>query len=109
MRGRYVKPVLSGTLTKGSDTMNLELLQQQLQAAPLSQIADLIRREWGAEVNYAAKPYLRAMLTLPSIDSHYGLDDGKSIVLYFLSNASTWRGDVAELVKAELKKRAGAK
>ena len=89
--------------------MNLELLQQQLPAAPLSQIADIIRREWGAKVNYAAKPYLQAMLTLPSIDSKYGLDDGKSIVIYFLSNASTWRGDVAKLVKAELKKRAGVK
>jgi hypothetical protein len=89
--------------------MNLELLQQQLPAAPLSQIADVIRKDWGAKVDYVAKPYLQAMLTLPTIDSRYGLDDGKSIVLYFLSNASTWRGDVAKLVKAELKKRAGVK
>ena len=53
--------------------------------------------------------YVQAMLTLPTIESSYGSDDGKSVVLYFLSNAGTWRGPVAKLVKAELKKRAGVK
>jgi hypothetical protein len=33
----------------------------------------------------------------------YGMDSGKSIILYFLANASTWRGDTAKRVKAELK------
>ncbi len=46
---------------------------------------------------------LRAMGTLDSIDQDYGYDSGESIVLYFLSNAKTWRGDVARRVKAELK------
>jgi hypothetical protein len=35
----------------------------------------------------------------------YGLDTGYSIVAYFLSNANTWKGDVARAVKKELKKR----
>jgi hypothetical protein len=30
------------------------------------------------------------------------LDDAKTIVLYFLANAQTWRGEVAKRVKAEL-------
>lgn len=33
----------------------------------------------------------------------------RSIVLYFLSNATTWRGDDARRIKAELKKLAGVK
>lgn len=86
----------------------LDALAQQLPGAPLSQIADIIRRDW-KPMNYAAVPYVQAMLMLPAIDSSYGGDDGKSIVLYFLSNAGTWRGPVAKLVKAELKKRAGVK
>jgi hypothetical protein len=37
------------------------------------------------------------------------MDTGKSIVLYFLSNAGTWRGETAKRVKAELKKMVGLK
>jgi hypothetical protein len=71
----------------------------------LASIASLIRRDWGAKVNFAAKPYLSAMASLHSVSDSYGYDNGKSIVIYFLSNASAWRGDVAKAVKAELKAR----
>ena len=64
---------------------------------PLYKIAQEIRKEW-TNVNYAARPYLDAMW----YDS-YGYDDGKSIVLYFLANAGTWRGEAARRIKAELK------
>jgi hypothetical protein len=70
---------------------------------PLSLIAREVYRDWGPKVNYAAKPYLQAMLALDSIDDNYGADSGESVVAYFLSNATTWRGDVARRVKAELK------
>lgn len=72
---------------------------------PLSEIASEIRKDW-KNVNFAAKPYLSAMASLNSIQDSYGYDSGKSIVLYFLSNASSWRGDVAKRIKAELKKMA---
>lgn len=68
----------------------------------LSAIAAEIRQDW-KKVNYAAKPYLDAMGSLNSINDNYFMDSGKSIVLYFLSNASSWRGEVAKRVKAELK------
>lgn len=90
------------------DQGQLQALAAQLPGAPLSQIADIIRRDW-KPMNYAAVPYVQAMLQLSSVSDSYGADDGKGIVLYFLSNASTWRGPVAKLVKAELKKRAGVK
>jgi hypothetical protein len=68
----------------------------------LSTIASDIRRNW-PKVNYAAKPYLDAMGSLNSLSDYYGADDARSIVIYFLGNATTWRGDDAKRVKAELK------
>jgi hypothetical protein len=61
-----------------------------------------IRKEW-VKVNYAAKPYLDAMLELNSINDKYYNDSAKSVVLYFLSNASSFRGERANALKAELK------
>jgi hypothetical protein len=69
---------------------------------PLYQIAVEISKDW-AKVNYAAEPYLQAMYSLHSINDNYYLDSGKSVVAYFLSNASSWRGEVAKRIKAELK------
>lgn len=71
----------------------------------LAEISRDIRRDW-KKVNYAAEPYLSAMSTMGSIRENYGCDSGKSIVLYFLSNASSWRGDTAKRIKAELKSMA---
>ena len=71
----------------------------------IGEIAQKIRRDWGAKVNFAAKPYLEAMMALDSINDNYGMDSGQSIVAYFLSNASSWRGETAKAVKAELNRR----
>lgn len=61
-----------------------------------------IRKDW-VKVNYAAKPYLDAMLELNSINDKYYEDSAKSVILYFLSNASSFRGERAKALKAELK------
>lgn len=71
-------------------------------ARPLYEIAKEIRRDW-KNVYFGAKPYLDAMATLDSINDNYGFDSAKSIVLYFLGNAATWRGETAKRIKAELK------
>lgn len=68
----------------------------------LSTIAREIRSDW-AKPYFGAVPYLDAMATLDSIEDDYYAEDARSIVLYFLSNATTWRGDTARRVKAELK------
>ncbi len=75
---------------------------------PLYEIAMEIRKDW-KNVYFGAVPYLEAMSSLNSINDMYGMDSAKSIVLYFLSNASTWRGETAKRIKAELKKMAGVK
>jgi hypothetical protein len=68
----------------------------------LSQIALDISRNW-KNTYYGAIPYLEAMSTLSSINDNYGCDSARSIVLYFLANANSWRGPEARRIKAELK------
>jgi hypothetical protein len=74
----------------------------------INQIAQEINKLW-PNVYFGARPYLEAMLSLNSINDNYGADSAKSIVIYFLSNATTWRGDDARRIKAELKQIAGLK
>jgi len=69
---------------------------------PLYQIAREIVSDW-RQPYFGAVPYLQAMLQLESIKSKYGMDDADTIVLYFLANAATWRGETAKRIKAELK------
>lgn len=69
---------------------------------PIYVIAREINRDW-PKPYFGAVPYLNAMYALDGIDDTYGHDDARSVVLYFLSNATMWRGDVARRVKAELK------
>lgn len=70
----------------------------------ISAIASAIRRSW-KPVYFGAVPYLDAMLSLETLNDTYGADSAKEIVLYFLSNASTYRGEMAKAIKAELKAR----
>lgn len=72
----------------------------------ISQIASIIRKDWKS-VHYSAAPYLNAMHSMNSVNDNFGLDSGKSIILYFLGNAGSWRGEVARDVKKELKVRLG--
>lgn len=74
----------------------------------ISTIAREISRNW-KNVNYAAKPYLEAMRSLDSASDSYGFDSAKSVVSYFLANASGYRGDTAKVHKAALKAIVGLK
>jgi hypothetical protein len=67
----------------------------------INEIARDIRKDWHP-VNFGAVPYLDAMLQLEKITDPYYAESGESIVLYFLSNANSWRGPVARAIKAEL-------
>lgn len=68
---------------------------------PLYIIANEIYKDWN-KINYAAKPYFDAMYQLDKITDNYGMDTAKSIVAYFLCNASQWKGDKAREIKKEL-------
>jgi hypothetical protein len=75
---------------------------------PLYEIARDIRNDWKRPY-FGAVPYLEAMGYLNSIEDNFIEDSGESVVLYFLANAGTWRGEVARRVKTELKSMAGIK
>lgn len=68
----------------------------------ISEIASEIKMDW-KKVNFAARPYLDAMCQLDSVTDKYYFDDARSIVTHFLCNASSWRGEKARQIKAELK------
>ena len=72
------------------------------QTRPIYKIAKEISKDWGNKVNYAAKPYLLAMMQCNNIDDDYGMDTAKQMVIYFLGNAQTWRGENARRIKIEL-------
>jgi hypothetical protein len=69
---------------------------------PICEIAKDISKAW-KNVYFGAVPYLSAMLALDSVNDNYGMDSGRSIVAYFLSNAQSFRGPEARKLKAELK------
>lgn len=68
----------------------------------LNTIAREILNHW-KKPYFGAMPYLQAMLNLHTVNDMYMYDDGKSIVRYFLANASTFKGDDAKRLKLELK------
>lgn len=75
---------------------------EQNKTRPLYAIASEIKRDWKT-VYFGAVPYLDAMQGLGSVDESFGYDSGRGIVRYFLANASTWKGETAKRIKAELK------
>lgn len=68
----------------------------------ISEIAAIIYANW-PKIYFGAVPYLEAIYSLQTINDRYGEDSAKVILLYFLSNATTWRGEVAKEVKRKLK------
>lgn len=74
---------------------------------PISEIAREIRTDMldkGGQGKFPyAWPYLRAMLELNNVREMYGSDPASHVVRYFLSNVTTWRGETARRIKAELK------
>lgn len=69
-----------------------------------AQIAKEIQEKWNKPY-FGAVPYLKAMSTINSSDKHtsYLLEDAETIVIYFLANATTFRGPDARRLKSELK------
>ena len=69
---------------------------------PIYEIASDIRKDWKPVSPYAA-PYLDAMDSLDKITDVFIFDSASSIIAYFLSNATTWKGENARRIKQELR------
>jgi hypothetical protein len=71
-------------------------------ARPINLIAMDISMNW-ENISVHAKPYLDAMFDMRRIEEPYYYEsDCKSTLLYFLSNATGWRGEDARRIKKEL-------
>jgi hypothetical protein len=68
----------------------------------VSEIAHAIAKDW-TKISPYAKDYLEAMKSISSVEDNYYADSAKSVILYFLANASTYRGESARAYKALLK------
>lgn len=100
-------PIYTVHMYDGTDfyARDVELYLESKEPAtvrPLSAIAAEIKQNW-PKMYFGAVPYVDAMSQLNAVTDTYICDSAKSIVLYFIANAGTWRGDVARRIKAELK------
>lgn len=100
-----VKLIRDEKLRRGSS--KTAVANPTLEMRPIYEIAADIKKEWGSKVNFAAAPYLDAMMYISNSSDSFYADSGTTIVSYFLSNASTFRGDNASALKAELKRHLG--
>ena len=81
-------------------------------ARSIYEIAEDIRADYadrGKSVHYSAKPYVEAMLYLDTMQDSYFEDSAHSVMTYALSNLSSWRGETARRVKAEMREMLGLK
>jgi hypothetical protein len=69
---------------------------------PIYRIAADIAADW-TNPYFGAVPYLEAMADINQITDRYYEDNATDVVRYFLANATTWRGETARTIKAELK------
>lgn len=67
----------------------------------ISRIAGDIKRIW-VKPYFGAVPYLNAMLSLNTSEDRYGMDSADDILLRFFTNASSFRGEKAKVLKYEL-------
>jgi len=69
---------------------------------PVRFIAQDIFDDW-IKAPHLALQSIEAMLTMDSIDDAYFLEEGRWIVVAFLSNAGQWKGPTARRLKQELR------
>lgn len=77
-------------------------METQVKPASPREIAYAIESDW-KNVSPYAQPYLQAMKQLESVSDSYFADNGSSVILYFLANAGSYRGEGARAYKALLK------
>lgn len=68
----------------------------------LFEIAEDIYQNW-PNISEGAWPYLHAMKHLCTINNYFFQDSARSVVLYFLANSATFKGEKAKQIKNELK------
>ena len=108
--GDVVRSMLDAGLLMVIDTETGDTLGDQAKAIPagprsLSTIAgEIMGSPWyRSNSSIYARDYVEAMQLCNRITDRYFADSAESVVRYALSNMTTWRGDQARAIKAELK------
>jgi hypothetical protein len=78
------------------------MTKQLNELVSVSEIAHAIANDW-QNVNPYAVDYLNAMKEIRSINDNYYAESAHSVILYFLADAGTYRGENARTYKALLK------
>jgi hypothetical protein len=87
--------------------MSINLSKGTTATRQLSVIANEIMKDFKLKPNYRqyyayALPWLQAMQCINYLTDMYGAESGIMVVNYFLSNATTWKGEIARNIKKEL-------
>jgi len=108
--GDIVRSMLDSGLLTVIDVSSGDTLGDIAKAIPagprsLGDIArDIMGSPWyRSNSSIYARDYIQAMRSCNKITDQYFADTAESVVQYALSNMSTWRGDQARAIKAELK------
>jgi hypothetical protein len=105
--GDVVRSMLDSGMLMVIDVSSGDTLGDALPAGPrsLSTIAgEIMGSPWyRSSSSIYARDYVEAMSRLNKITDQFFADTAESVVRYALSNLSTWRGDQARAIKAELK------
>jgi len=78
------------------------MTKQLSELLTVSEIAHAIAKDW-VNVNPYAVDYLNAMKQISNVNESYYADSARSVIMYFLANANTYRGENARTYKALLK------
>ena len=102
-----------------TEKLSIAEIEERLDSIPvktfcITDIDDSQLLEWVAYINEMTAYYktveVDGIVTQEPIRyDMYGFNTAESIVRYFLSNASTWRGETAKRIKKELKAMVGMK
>jgi hypothetical protein len=76
--------------------------KQLSERVTVSEIAHAIAKDW-QNISPYAKDYLNAMKDIRSVNDNYYADSAHSVILYFLANAGSYRGENARTYKALLR------
>ena len=108
--GDLVRSMLDAGLLMVIDSETRDTLGDQAKAIPagprsLMKIArDIKGSPWyRSNSSIYARDYVEAMSRLNKITDQFFADTAESVVRYALANLTTWRGDQARAIKAELK------
>ncbi|BCG50270.1 hypothetical protein [Ralstonia phage RP13] len=78
---------------------------ESVKSLSIMQIAAIIDQDWNNAGKIYATNHIIRLKQMYTIKDSVGADKGDWNVAYFLANASTWKGNTARIIKAELKRR----